>query len=233
MAESNTTSSKTNTFAVIGLITAFFMPLVGFVCSIVGLSQISKRKEKGKGLAIAGIIISVVVALLQAITLILVVLLVNSSSITLTTYRDSSLGYSVKYPDDWKVTPQNIEGTQGIIIKKDYKDTGKVTGQIEVGYFPAPANGYTKDVLEAISEGIKNDNDNTVVEYEDRSQKNGLDTITLITTYKGESGQVKAKTSIMLKKDNSVYLVSTQAPEENWAKYQDSFDEIHTTFNPN
>lgn len=48
------TPQKTNALAVIGLITAFFIPLAGLVVSIIGLSQIKKRKEKGKGLAIAG-----------------------------------------------------------------------------------------------------------------------------------------------------------------------------------
>lgn len=229
----DSSSSKTNALSIIGLVLAFFIPLVGLVCSVVGLTQINKRKEKGKGLAIAGIIISIVVGILQMITLLLVVLAINSSSVTLTTYRDNTLGYSVKYPDGWNITPQNIEDVKGIIIKKDYGETGKVSGQVEVGYFPAPANGYSKDILEAISDGIKKDNKNTVVIYEDRGQKNGLDTLTLVTTYDGETGKVKAKTSIILKKDNSVYLVSTQAPEENWEKYQDSFDEIHNTFIPN
>jgi hypothetical protein len=62
-------------------------------------------------------------------------------------------------------------------------------------------------------------------------RKNGVDSITLIVTYNGETGKVKAKHTIILNKDNSVYTVSTQSPEENWEKYQDSFDEIHNTFN--
>jgi uncharacterized membrane protein len=49
---------KTNTLTIIGFILAFFFPLVGLILCIIGLQQIKKRKEKGRELAIAGIIIS-------------------------------------------------------------------------------------------------------------------------------------------------------------------------------
>ena len=227
------TNQKTNVLAVVGLIFAFFIPLVGLICSIIGLSQAKNKSEKGKGLAIAGIIISVIVGLLQILTIVLIVVAVNSNNITLTTYRDSDVGYSVKYPEGWNITPQSVEGAKGIVIKKSTDETGKVVGQIEVGYFAAPANGWNKDILQAIADELKKDNKNTTVLYEDRSTKNGLETITMITSYNGETGKVKAKTSIILKKDKSVYMVSTQTPEQNWDKYQDSFDEIHNTFIPN
>lgn len=226
-------SSKTNVLSIVGLIFAFFVPLVGLICSIIGLVQAKKKGDRGKGLAIAGIIISVIVGLLQILTLILIVVAVNSSNITLTTYRDSDVGYSIKYPEGWNIAPQNVEDVKGIVIKKATDETGKVVGQIEVGYVAAPANGWSKDILQYLGDKIKNDNKNTTVLYEDRSTKNGLETLTMITSYNGETGKVKAKTSIILKKDKSVYMVSTQTPEQNWDKYQDSFDEIHNTFVPN
>ena len=226
------TIQKTNMLAIIGLLTAFFVPLVGLICSIIGLNQIGKRKERGKGVAIAGIIVSVIVGLLQLLTLLLIVVAVNSTTVKLTTYRDSSLGYTVKYPEGWNVTPETITGGQAVLIKKGDDQTGKVVGQVEVAYIPPPANGYSKDVLQAIADGLKKDAKNTNVVYESRSTKNGMDTITLITTYDGENGTVKAKHTIMLRKDNSVFTVSTQTPEQNWDKYQNSFDTIHNTFQP-
>lgn len=226
-------NSKTNVLSIVGLILAFFVPLVGLICSIIGLVQAKKKGEKGKGFAIAGIITSVIVGLIQILTVVLIVVAVNSSDITLKTYRDSSVGYSVKYPDGWNITPQSVEGGKGIVIKKSTDETGKVVGQEEVVYIPAPANGYSKDVLQAIADSIKKSNNGTTTVYETRGLKNGLDTLTLITTYDGENGKVKAKTSIILKKDSSVYTVSTQTPEQNWDKFQDSFDEIHNTFIPN
>lgn len=50
MEDQVNTPQKTNALAVIGLITAFFIPLAGLVLSIIGLSQAGKRKEKAKAL---------------------------------------------------------------------------------------------------------------------------------------------------------------------------------------
>ena len=233
-SKNNQQPEKTNAMAIAGFVLAFFLPLIGLVLSIVGLVQVNKKGQKGKGLAIAGIIISSFVALLHLIlTIMVIIAVVSSNSITLTEYRDSAVGYTIKYPEKWKVSQQNIEGAKGIIIKDEYKETGKTYGQIEVVYLPAPANGYTSDILTAISDSIKKSNPETTTVYESRQTKNGLDTLTLVTTYKGETEKVKAKTTILLKKDNSVYTISTQSPEANWDKYQDSFDEIHNTFQPN
>lgn len=49
---------KTNSLSVVGLIFAFLIPLLGFILSIVSLNQIKKNNEGGKGLAVAGIVLS-------------------------------------------------------------------------------------------------------------------------------------------------------------------------------
>lgn len=58
---------KTNTMAVIAIILAFLIPFVGLILGIVALSQIKKRNEGGRGLAIASIIISVFIMLMQLV----------------------------------------------------------------------------------------------------------------------------------------------------------------------
>lgn len=60
---------KTNTMAVIAIILAFFIPFVGLILGIVALSQIKKRNEGGKGLAIASIVISVFIMLMQLVVI--------------------------------------------------------------------------------------------------------------------------------------------------------------------
>lgn len=50
-------NQKTNTCAVVGFVLSFFFGLIGTIVCIVALTQIKKRGEKGKGFAIAGIII--------------------------------------------------------------------------------------------------------------------------------------------------------------------------------
>ena len=233
MATTQKAQDKTNVLSIIGLVSAFFIPLVGLVLSIIGLVQINKRGEKGKGLAISGIVASVLVGLSQLLLILLIIFAATSSTITLTTYNDSASGYSVKHPTDWTISRSNeADGTKSVTFKKEDANTGKSVGQVEVGTIPAPANGYSKDVLTAIGDSLKKVGANTAIVYENRSTVNGLDTLTLITTFDGENTKIKAKTTVILKKDNSVVFVATQTPEQNWDKYQDSFDEIHHTFTP-
>ena len=51
------TGAKTNVLAIVGLILAFFFPLIGAILGHVALSQIKKTGESGRGLALAAVII--------------------------------------------------------------------------------------------------------------------------------------------------------------------------------
>jgi hypothetical protein len=58
-------NGKTNVIAILSLIFAFLFPLAGFILAIIALVQLHKHpEEKGKGLAIAGLVISIVLFLL-------------------------------------------------------------------------------------------------------------------------------------------------------------------------
>ena len=71
-------NKRTNGFAVSGFVCSFFNPLLGFIFSIVGICSTSKHQDKGKGLAIAGLIISILNMIVVAIvTVILIVALVT------------------------------------------------------------------------------------------------------------------------------------------------------------
>lgn len=231
MATKNETQ-KTNTLSIIGLITAFFAPLIGLILSIIGLVQINKRGEKGKGLAISGIVASVVIGLAQLVIFIAIIAAMTAS-ITLTSYKDPDTGYSVQYPKGWlKSSNVDKDGARDVTFSDADSETGKSTGQVEVVYIPPPANGYSSDVITAIADSLKKDNQNTKVVYESRTKVGDLDKLTLITTYDGENYKVKAKTTIIKKADNSVLTVSTQTPLPNWGKFQDAYDKIHHTFTP-
>ena len=56
-----TNTEKHNVFAILSLIFAFLLPPLGVVFGFVALSQIKKTGEQGKGLAIAGIIVGLVI----------------------------------------------------------------------------------------------------------------------------------------------------------------------------
>lgn len=227
------TPQKTNTLSIIGLISSFFIPLVGLICSVVGISQASKRNEKGKGLAIAGIIISILNGIFQLVFLLIVIAAVQNADIKLDTYTNANPDYTIAYPKGWTKETENQDGAQGYIFKDELKNnTGKVYGQTEVIYLPPPANGYSKDVLNAIRDSIKEKYNGATIVYESRETFKGLDALRFIVVYNGENGKIKAKVTVILNKDNSVYTVVTQSPEENYEKYSDAFDEIHNTFQP-
>lgn len=59
---------RTNSMCLVGFILSFFFSFIGLIVSCVGLSQLKKNPyEKGKGLAIAGIIIGVIGFVIQFI----------------------------------------------------------------------------------------------------------------------------------------------------------------------
>jgi len=49
------TPSRTNVLAIIALVGSFFIGVVGVICGVISLTQIKRTREKGRGLAIAGI----------------------------------------------------------------------------------------------------------------------------------------------------------------------------------
>ena len=59
-------------FSIVSLICCSFLAPIGAILSIIGLVQIKKSGEKGKGLAIAGLIIGVIGTLLTIISFILI-----------------------------------------------------------------------------------------------------------------------------------------------------------------
>jgi hypothetical protein len=224
---------KTNTLSVIGLISSFFIPPLGLILSIIGVSQASKRNEKGKGLAIAGIIISILNGIFQIVFLLIIIFAVQNADIKLETYTNSNPDYTIAYPKGWTKEAENQQGAQGYIFKDELKNnTGKVYGQSEIIYLPPPSNGYSEDVLNAIRDSIKEKYNGATITYESRETYKGLDSLRFVVTYNGENGKIKAKITVILNEDNSVYTIVTQSPEENYEKYSDAFDQIHNTFQP-
>jgi Sec-independent protein secretion pathway component TatC len=66
-----TASEKTNTLAIVSLILAFFIPLVGAILGHVAMGQIKKTGEQGRGIALAGVIIGWVFTALSILAAVL------------------------------------------------------------------------------------------------------------------------------------------------------------------
>jgi hypothetical protein len=76
---------STNGLAIAGLILAFLMAPIGLILSIVGLVQAGRRGQKGKGLAIAGVVVS----LLSIVTATVAVVALSSAAVnTISTLAD-------------------------------------------------------------------------------------------------------------------------------------------------
>ena len=64
---------KTNVMAVLGLVFAFLFAPLGVVFSAIGLSQTKRRGAKGRGLALAGLIIAILAVVLEVLVIVLAV----------------------------------------------------------------------------------------------------------------------------------------------------------------
>jgi hypothetical protein len=71
---------KTNTMAILGLVFAFVFTPLGIIFSAIGLKQIKERREGGRGIALAGLILSIVF-LVIGILLVVLALTVFSSAV--------------------------------------------------------------------------------------------------------------------------------------------------------
>lgn len=72
--------ARTNTMAILSLVFAFILAPLGIVFGAIGLNQIKKTGEEGKGLAIAGLITSSIFTLIGFIYVVIAVMAVISAA---------------------------------------------------------------------------------------------------------------------------------------------------------
>ena len=92
---------KTNTLAIVSLVSAFLVGLVGIICGAIALRQITRRNEGGRGLAIAGIIVgSLNVVCWIGVALIMVALITTGTALL---EQCAELGPGVHYVDGVRI----------------------------------------------------------------------------------------------------------------------------------
>ncbi len=69
----NAQTTGSNTIATVGFVLSFFIAIAGLICSIIGYRNAPQYGGKGKGLALAGIIISAVSMAIALISVIIAV----------------------------------------------------------------------------------------------------------------------------------------------------------------
>jgi len=76
---------KTNIFALVGFILSFFFALAGLILSIIGYKKAPEYNNSGKGLALAGIIISSATMVLAIIySIFYIILITGVAGVTIT-----------------------------------------------------------------------------------------------------------------------------------------------------
>ncbi len=81
-----TTQQQSNIFAILGLVFAFIFPIVGLVLSIIGLNKAKEMNGEGHGLALAGLVVSIVEMVIVLIAVICVVALGAAAISNIPTY---------------------------------------------------------------------------------------------------------------------------------------------------
>jgi hypothetical protein len=96
-------SAKINTLAIVSIISAFFLHLAGIITGIIALVQIKKTGQRGRGLAITGIIVGglgLLVWITLTILLVLAATVAAAEASTHTADADNSASEPWEYGDD-------------------------------------------------------------------------------------------------------------------------------------
>lgn len=79
-------SDKWNVLAIVSLVTAFFISLAAVITGHIALGQIKKTGEKGRGMAIAGLVLGYLGLVFGAIWIILLIVVAASGSMDVSGY---------------------------------------------------------------------------------------------------------------------------------------------------
>jgi peptidyl-prolyl cis-trans isomerase B (cyclophilin B) len=94
--KTNNQPKGTNAMAIAGFVTSFFVSILGIIFGAIGLSQIKKTGESGKGLAVAGVVIGSVFTGLWVIGIVVMVIASIFAASTLTNLN-VDCGYDYEY----------------------------------------------------------------------------------------------------------------------------------------
>lgn len=138
---------KTNAMAIVALVCAFILPILGFILALVALSQIKKSQEGGKGVAVAALVISIVIFVIVGALLLLIsfgTMAAVQNTDSTSTSTTSSASQNANYSEDEKKAVSTSEAflndlksgnysaaynLMGPELKKEYKDANDFATQ--------------------------------------------------------------------------------------------------------
>ncbi len=145
-----TQAPGTSTMAILGLVFAFIVPLIGIILSIIGIKDTAPGKKSGRGLALAGLIISS----LSTITSIIVFILMIAAW---TQAKDLS---------------QNLQSPESNTANQSSSSSGSINEDLELASpawaFPATVDGWTLSVFNqnGINQLTKNGSEATFTSFQ-------------------------------------------------------------------
>jgi len=89
---------RTNVMAILGLVFAFVCSPLGIVFSAIGLRQVKKRREGGRGLAITGLVLSIVFLLIGLLMMLVVLPAVLAAAKGTAATQDAAASQAVHAP---------------------------------------------------------------------------------------------------------------------------------------
>lgn len=127
-----TVGSKTNAMAIVALVCAFILPVLGFILALVALSQIKKSGEKGHGVAVSAVIISIVMFILVGLLLVLLGLgtigAVQKASTDTTSSTTTTSTQSKNYSADEQKAVNTSEAFLSALKSGDYNAAYNLMG---------------------------------------------------------------------------------------------------------
>ena len=123
-----------NTLSIVSLVCAFVFAPAGLVCGIIALSQIKKKGERGKGMAIAGVVISALSLLLFVLLFVFaMVVAATTSAGIMDAYSQGDLGSGYSYEYDYGDPGDDYDFDFGDTDPSDPYDDGSDDGGSDDG----------------------------------------------------------------------------------------------------
>lgn len=231
----NTTGN--NGFAITGFVLAFLLPLIGLILSIIGLIKAKNYAGKGKGLAIAGIVIATFLIPINFLFTIVTISSLNqrienntstgssqiksSEKISLgPTYTEKTGSYSLALFKDWKVS--ETEGSRNISASPDYSKGG---GASSASVYVSLNKLYSNETFDSYVESIKETPSmNTTIESTNQVIINDINGYEIIAK-RDSGGFISSNYTVLLEKSGIVYSFEYTGPTERFNEYLPVFKE--------
>lgn len=232
-----TGNNQTNTFAIIGIIFAFILPLIGLILSIIGAAKAKNYAGNGKTLSIIGIVVSSAIMIIGALFWILVIsATISDTKISLDGKTSLNTNNGLSLGD----TYTEKTGAYSLAVFKDW-ETKQQEGSRNLNAYPLPGSEdftsslyvnldklYTDETFDQYIESVKKPSSDTTIKSSERVTIDGLSGWEIIAE-RDSGGQISSSYSVVLEKAGTIHKLEYQTSPERFDKYLPVFKESAKT----